>query len=171
MTRARRGASIAVLCVALAFPMSACGPAPQPGLVLREGAVSCMPTKPHERSVIAEQTRLEDPESPVTLTKLELVNPTGIRLIEAFAVRYVHDEGIGTMSLDEPDRAWAARVPAVGAVIDGDEMWSIAFVLERTGEEPGRADAVAYTFTDSSGEVQRAVGSLALQVDDPDDPC
>ena len=171
MTRAGRSAGIALLCVALAFPMSGCGPAPQPGLLLQEGAVSCVPTKPHERSVIAEQTRLEDPESPVTLTKLELVNPTGIRLIEAFAVRYAEKGGIGTMSLDEPDDAWATRVPAMGAVIDGDERWSVAFVLERTGEERGRADAVAYTFTDSSGEVQRAVGSLALQVDDPDDPC
>lgn len=167
MTRAGRGASIAVLCVALAFPMSACGPGPQLGLVLQEGAVSCVPTKPHERSVIAEQTRLEDPESPVTLTKLELVNPTGIRLIEAFAVRYVHDEGIGTMSLDEPDRAWSTREPAVGAVIDGPGMWSIAFVLERTGDGRGTAEAVAYSFVDSAGHQQRTLGTLGLEMDDP----
>jgi hypothetical protein len=90
-----------------------------------------------------------------------------MRLVEAFAVRYSADGGIGTMSLDDPDDLWATRVPAVGAVIDGPDNWSIALVLERTGEERGTADAVAYSFTDATGQQQHAVSALGLEIDDP----
>ncbi len=170
MSAVTRGAIVASAAV-LALLLSSCEAARAPGLVLQEGAVSCLPVKPGERGVIAEQTSLEDPGSPVELTAVELVDPKGIRLVEAFAVRYTENGGIGSMSLDDPDDAWAGRVPAIGAVIDGPDSWSIAFVLERTGNAPGSAAAVSYSFIDVRGEAQRAVGSLELHVDDADDPC
>jgi hypothetical protein len=165
MSALTRGAFVGSVVLILA--LSSCASSAAPGLTLDEGAAACMPVKPGERGVIAEQTSLEDPNAPVTLTGVELVDPKGMRLVEAFAVRYTEEGGIGSMSLDDPDDVWATRVPAVGAVIDGRDGWSIAFVLERTGNERGTADAVSYSFTDAAGHQQHVVGTLGLEIDDP----
>ncbi|RZI83112.1 MAG: hypothetical protein EOO67_17515, partial [Microbacterium sp.] len=146
----RLGSAVAAL--SFIFILTSCASIPGPGLVLDSGAVSCMPVRPGGVGVIAEQTRLEDPDSPVTLNAVELVKAKGMRLVDAFAVRNTEYLGIGSMSLDDPDDLWATRIPAVGAVIDGPDGWSIAFVLERTGEARGTAEAVAYSFTDATGQ-------------------
>ncbi|RZI83111.1 MAG: hypothetical protein EOO67_17510 [Microbacterium sp.] len=133
--------------------------------------MSCLPVKPGKKGMIADVMTLEDPDSAVTLTAVELSEPKGMRLVDAFVVQNTEHGGLGMMYLDDPDELWATRVPAEGARLDGDETWSIALVLERTGDAEGSAEGIDYTFTDSRGTQRHTHGGFRVRIGNEDDPC
>ena len=125
----------------------------------------CVSLQAEEEVVVGDVIALADPDHPVKIESVDLVNATGIDVIAAYVLPIDSDGSVMTMSLDAPVRNWKKREPAKGQVL-GDEPANVVVQIRRIAEGHAGADALRVTYVTNDGLTYYDDGSTSIRLVD-----